>query len=211
MAEGKNNKIITILLATVITIAAIAIIYVNLPDDDTSSDDDTNDDTNNDDENPPATIIFTATYDDEIISYTLEELEALSSQSGSGSYVKTQLLPDSVVIKGPYSYTGVKVTTILEEFTSLPTNYNITVTATDGWTSTLTKDQAYGKVDIYNETGNVTATTGATMILAYNEDGEYITDEEVGPLRIAIIGEDIVTASDLWSKMVEAFEITETP
>lgn len=216
MAEEKSNKIITILLAVVITIAAIAIIYVNLPqeknDENITNDDVTDDNTDDgtdENNNPPATIIFTVTYNDEILSYTLEELENLEAYTGSGSYVKTKLLPETVLINGPYSFTGIKFTTILDEFNSLPEDYNITVTASDGYPSSFTKDQAYGVVDIYTETGDVTGTSGATMILAYKEDGEYITDEEIGPLRVAFVGDDIVTASNIWSKMVVSIEITE--
>ena len=116
MVDKKVNKIIKILLVLVICIAILTVVYVNLPED--KSIDDTTD--NNEGQNPPATIIFTATYADEILSYTLEELENLEEFSGSGRYVKADPLPDTVIIKGPYALTGVRFSTILEQFESLP-------------------------------------------------------------------------------------------
>ena len=165
------------------------------------------DDESDDDDEPSETILLTVTYGEEILSYTLEELEGLEYTSGSGSYVKSQLLPDEVVIKGPYSYTGIELATILNDFESLPENYNLTIISSDEWTSNLTKDQVNGIIDIYDDTGTIISQSGATIILAFKEDDEYITDEEIGPLRIAIVGDDAITLTNLLSKMVVSIQI----
>ena len=210
--EVKTNKIITLVLALIIVIAAITLVYINIGD---TTEDQEADGTEGsgegpseaDDDKPSETTILTVSFGEEIVSYTLLDLEGMESVIGSGSYVKTRLLPDTVLIEGPYNYTGVQFSTILTGFDNLPENYNITITASDGWTSNYTKDQIEGKIDIYDETGVVVSQSGATMILAYKEDGEYITDEEIGPLRVSFIGIDIITASDLWSKMVVSIEV----
>ena len=208
----KTNKMITIVLALLITVAALTIIYVNLPQE---NDNDTTDNTpskNNDQNNTQnEEKILTVTYENEKTNYTLEELEELESFTASGSYVKTKLLPDTVVINGPWNFTGVKITTILDEFSNLPENYNITVTSSDGWTSTYTYNQTQGNVNFYETDGNLTEDASATMILAYKEEGEYLTvgDDEPGPLRIAFIGSKPITESNLWSNKVVSIEITE--
>jgi hypothetical protein len=114
-------------------------------------------------------------------------------------------LPD-IIIDGPYNFTGVKFSTLISQIDSLPKNYNITVTASDGWTSEFTKDQINGEIELYNETGEKIEEGNATMTLAYIEDNEYINEND-GPLRIAFIGENVITASNLWSKAVEIIEI----
>jgi len=207
--ENGSNKIITIVLAIIITFAAIAIIYVNLPEG-TKTTDDTDDETQDEteDEEEPEDVILTITYESEIYEYSLSDLEDMESYIGSGSYIKTKALPE-VIINGPYTFTGIKFTTLMDQIDDIPKNYNITVTATDGWNSEYTMSQINGNVDTYNETGNITEGDTVIMILAYKEDGEYITDEEIGPLRIAFLGEDVITASNLWSKMVESIEIVE--
>ena len=49
------------------------------------------------------------------------------------------------------------------------------------------------------------------MLLAYKEDGSYYSeidpDNEIGPLRIAYVGNNVITSSNLWSKMVVSIEV----
>ena len=201
MAEKNNRKIITILLAIVILIAILALVYVNLPEE-------TKEDDNNDDIIPVGEEVLSIIYESQETNFTLSDLEELEGYSGSGSYIKTKVLPD-VLIDGPYNFTGVKFSTLISQMERLPENYNITVIASDGWTSEFTKDQINGEIEVYNETGDIILEGNVTMILAYKEDNEYIDDEEVGPLRIAFVGEDAITASNLWSKMVVTIEIIE--
>jgi len=151
--------------------------------------------------------ILSIIYESQEINYTLSELEELEAYPGNGSLIKTKVLPD-VIIDGPYNFTGVKFTTIISQMDNLPNNYNITVTASDGWTTVFTKDQINGEIEVYNETGDIIEGGNVSMILAYKEDNEYINEED-GPLRIAFIGENAITASNLWSKMVETIEIIE--
>jgi hypothetical protein len=204
--ERKNEKIMTLVLAIIISIAALTIIYVSLPDD---SETDTADQDDNNGVVPPVEEnILTLIYGEEELEYTLTDLEEMEAYVGNGSQLKIGALPD-IIIKGPYNFTGVKFTTLLSELESLPENYNLTITSTDGWTDEFTKNHVEGVINIYNETGNITGNSGATMILAYKEDGEYITDEEDGPTRVAFVGEDVITASNMWAKMVASIEIVE--
>jgi hypothetical protein len=200
MAEKKDSKLITILLAIIIIIAIIALVYANLPEEETKEDND-----NNNDIIPIGEEILSIIYESQKTNFTLSELEALEAYSGSGSYLKIGALPD-IIIDGPYNFTGVKFSTLISQIDSLPKNYNITVTASDGWTSEFTKDQINGDIELYNETGEKIEEGNATMTLAYIEDNEYINEND-GPLRIAFIGENVITASNLWSKAVEIIEI----
>jgi hypothetical protein len=202
MAEKKDSKLITILLAIIIIIAIIALVYANLPEEETKEDND-----NNNDIIPIGEEILSIIYESQKTNFTLSELEALEAYSGSGSYLKIGALPD-IIIDGPYNFTGVKFSTLISQIDSLPKNYNITVTASDGWTSEFTKDQINGDIELYNETGEKIEEGNATMTLAYIEDNEYINEND-GPLRIAFIGENVITASNLWSKAVEIIEIIE--
>ncbi len=207
-----QKKLITITLAILICIAAIVVLYVNLPQ---ADDENTNDGNTN--EEP--VVLLTVTCGDEQNEYTLEELESFSSITGTGRYIKSKALKQGTVIIEPglnelaWEFTGVEISTLVNQFENLPDNYNITVTASDDWTSEYTKDNVTGTIDIYNETGKITGTSGATMILVYKEDGSYYSeidpDNEIGPLRIAFVGEDVITLSSLWSKMVVSIEVVE--
>jgi len=168
-----------------------------------------NETTNGQEEEP--TVLLTVIFGDYQANYTLEDIETLDSYSGTGGYIKTKLLPDSVVISDIYEYTGVRITTLLEEITNLPDNYNVSVISDDGWTATYTLNETLGYVDVYNETGEILSNETAVMILAYKEDGSYYSEidpeNEIGPLRIAFVGDNVIQSSSLWSKMVVSIEI----
>ena len=155
--------------------------------------------------------ILTVNFGDYTTDYSLEDLESIDSYIGTGRYIKTKLLPDSVVISESVSYTGVRINKILDEIPNLPSSFNISVVSSDDWEVTYTMDDIDGNVDIYDEEGNVLSNESAAMILAYKENGEYYSeidpDGQTGPLRIAFVENDVITSSNLWSKMVVSIEI----
>jgi len=158
-----------------------------------------------------SSVLLTVIFDEYQANYTLEDIEALDFYLGTGSYIKTKLLPDSVVISDPIKYTGVPITSLLGEISDLPDNYNVSIISDDEWTVNYTMNETFGYVDVYNEMGDILSNETAVMILAYKEDGSYYSeidpDNEIGPLRIAYVGNNVITSSNLWSKMVVSIEI----
>jgi len=203
--ENKSNKIITITLALIITLAAITVIYINLPKENKNKSGENNERKNEENQAEEGSSILTIIYGDEQTNYTLEELGALDSYTGSGGYIKTKVSS----ITGPYEYTGVKVTLLLGQIENLPENYSIIVEASDGWTTEYNQSQIHGDVLIYNESGNITGIGGVTMILAYAEGGEYMNESIGGPLRTVYVDDGAITSSDLWTKKVVSIEIVE--
>ena len=157
-------------------------------------------------ENETPSDILTIAFGDYQANYTLSEIEILDSYSGTGGYKKS-----TGNISDIFEYTGVQITTLLDEVPNLPENYNISVISSDGWTVNFTKNQTMGYVEVYNETGVIIENEIAVMILAYKEDGSYYyeidPDNEIGPLRIVFVDDGAITSSKLWSKMVVSIEI----
>ena len=119
------------------------------------------------------------------------------------SYVKK-----NNVTVGPNLYKGVSFEYLLQEF-SLPENYSITVTASDGYEKDYSMDMIKGKVDIYNESGNYIGVGNLTIILAYEKDGSALGEDE-GLLRVAFVSEEgYLTPSNLWIRNVVSIEINE--
>jgi hypothetical protein len=200
MAEEKNtNKIIGLVLVVIILIAIFTIINVNLPEEVKNNEEIINDENE---------LIFSFKFGNEITNYSIQDLETLEEFSGQGTIIKTGWLPD-VVLEGPFNLSGIKVTTILNEFDNLPYNFTIKVHSSDGWTTDYNQSTIMGKISIYNDSGNITQTGGVTMILAYKQDGVYIKDTNDGPLRIAFVDDGKITSSKLWAKMVVSFELIE--
>ena len=157
-------------------------------------------------ENNSINNILTITYEEYSMDYTLDELEAIDSFSGSGRFIKSKLLPDSVVIENSESFSGVRVIKLLKNIPDIPENYIISVISSDGWIVNFTRNEVQGFVDVYDLNGGILPNQIAVMILAYKQNGEYYSvideDNELGPLRIAFVGDNVITSSNLWSRNV---------
>ena len=193
--KQNTNKIITAVLAVALLLAMAVIIYVYLP---RSQENQTPEPSNN--------TILTVTYGDYTRNYTLQDLEVLPSFTGSGGFIKTKILP-SVNTTGPFTYTGVNVSYLVDQIPNLPSHHSIRVTSTDNYRMNYTWSQIQGNVSIYNETGNITGSSGMTMLLAYKEQGNLISDTSVGPLRIAFVDDGGFTPSGLWAKLVRTITV----
>jgi hypothetical protein len=205
---------ITTALAIVIVIALGVFAYTNLidPNDNTNNDtkedesDDSSDD-NTESDSIDEEIVLTIIHQGTNYTYTLSDLESLETYTGTGRYIKTRLLPDSVVLGTIYNYTGIRITSLLEDVNVSFEEYQLTINASDGWTTTYSMNETQGNVDVYNETGSIVENKAAVMIVAYKEDGEYYSEidpeNEIGPLRIAFVGDDTpITSSGLWAKSI---------
>ena len=216
MAENNSSKLITIMIAIIICAAAITLLYVNLPQNDTGNDNEINDDTTdgtNDEPEEPETFL-TVIYNNEQTDYTLEELEAMDTITGYGGYRTSYPM-----IKGQGTYTGVLVTSLINEIAGNIENYTIIVNSDeDGLkeNKTYSYDMVQGNLSIYNSTNasdeTPIETGGVTMIVCYEKDGEYLEEADDGKIKIAFVNEDEekITSSGLWWKFVVSIEIVET-
>lgn len=206
--ENKSDKSITIALAVIITIAAIAIIYVSLPKDEETSEDHGQ----QGEGNQTGSAILTVIHGNQQTNYTLNQLENLTSYTGMGErrtgYPK---------FEGQGNYTGVSVTALIELIAGDIENYSIIATSNyKGKIENKTYNYSYilGNVDIYNP-NNVSDGTpidngGLTMVLAYKYEGSYLNETSDGKLRIAFLDENgSITSSGLWYKSVITIEIAE--
>jgi hypothetical protein len=170
----KTNSILAAVIVIALVLSVIVLVYVNLPQQQET----------NENELPPETEtpLLTITFNGSATNYTLEELEAFESYTGNGSYYKVGRLPD-IVVEGPFIYTGVNLTLLLEGQPNLPENYSIIATSSDNYTTEYNYSQIHGILTKYNESDNITSTTGI-------DDGSS-------------------TPSNLWAKMVISIEIIE--
>jgi len=186
MAGNKTDKIIAGIFVAVIIIAVGVFAYYNL-------------------HNPSEkeNVLLTVSYGNDYYNYTLSDLKKIDSFSGNGGYKTSH-----GSIKGLASYTGVRMTKLLNEISNLPDSYIIQVIAKDNYSVNYTIDEIHGNVTVYDSNGNETGTGGVTMILAYAENGRYDFDD--GPLRIAYVDNGAITSSKLWAKWVVEIKVIET-
>jgi len=197
----KQTQYITIILAVIIIIAIGVVILTNLPEK-------TNNE-KNDSTEKPETSYLSVLYKGEEKEYILTELTKLESLTGYGGY-RTNF-PS---IKGQGTYTGVVITSLVEEIAGSINNYSIKVVANERG---VIENQTYnysiiqGTVDIYNASNasEVIDTGGVTMILCYQVEGELLNQSKDGKFKIAFINieEEKITPANLWWKYVESIEI----
>jgi hypothetical protein len=112
-------------------------------------------------------------------------------------------------IKNIGTYTGVPILDLCDLVGGVTSGDSVTVTASDGYTSTYTYAQLNGQdIATYDAEGNpIEATEPLTMIVAYHLDGEVLP-EDAGLLRIAVVGpEGVITSGNVWAKFVVQIEI----
>ena len=144
--------------------------------------------------------ILTVSYNDNEITYSIEDLENMVSLTGYGGRLNS-----IGSIAGPFEYKGVPISALADEFSSIPTSYTMTSASDDGYTYNYTEDEVQGNVQVYDTEGNELEIGGVTMILAYEEEG--FQDFPGGNLRIAYVDdEEQLTDSFLWPKNVIEIE-----
>lgn len=116
-------------------------------------------------------------------------------------------------IGGIGNYTGVQLVVLCNLIGGITNACSLRVTAIDGYSMVLTYNQIMGQnLVVFNpatgdEPKNSTHAQ-LTTILAYYRDGQNLTSEDGGPLRLAILGpEGLLTDGAFWVKWVVKIEI----
>ncbi len=158
-------------------------------------------------------VVLTVSIIDTTKNYTMEELMEFPSFSGLAGFIKTAANPP---IPGDiFNYTGVRVSDLLVDIGGLPENYTLEVLSSDNYAMYFSKSEVQGELAAYDSiTAELIGLRNFTMVLAYEENGEPLSVEFGGPLRIAFLPTDgnYMSAGHSWSKFVTNLTIIdETP
>jgi len=133
---------------------------------------------------------------------TATQLRKLPTLEGSGKYLKS-----TGTIVGPFTYTGVNISAIIELIANISTDLSIKAIASDGYKFTFTKTQILGDVPLYNDEGFQIGHGGSnnlTLALLYDEGGSPLTEEFGGPFRLGYLGvNEPITDGHFWVKYVD--------
>jgi len=213
--EKDQSLIITVTLAALIIVSASIFIYVTYIDQPSP----TNGTGDGIDDNPAGNqsstdhdlVSLSLFYNGSMWNFTLSEIEQLQTITGTGRYIKTKLFPD-VVLGDVYNYTGIQISTLVDQIPIALESYSISATARDNYTKDYSMNESSGIVDIYDMNGSILLNETAVMIIAFQENdtiyADHIEFDDIGPFRIAFIGENhTITSSGLWVKQVKSIEI----
>ena len=155
-----------------------------------------------------AKTVLTIVKGTETKALTLDEIKATLPYTASGGLWATH----RGVVKGPFEYTGVKLTDLLDLVGGISEENTVKVVASDGFAKVFTYDQIKGDLETFDREGNsIGWDQPITVVLAYEQDGNPIEIPKGGPLKIAITGpEEPITPGDCWVKWLEKIEIEET-
>jgi DMSO/TMAO reductase YedYZ molybdopterin-dependent catalytic subunit len=113
-------------------------------------------------------------------------------------------------IKNIGTYTGVPILDLLDLVGGVSSGDSVKVTASDDYVSSISYQQLNGEgIGTYDAEANpVEANETLTMIVAYYMNGTALSAEDVGLLRIAVVGpEGVITSGNVWAKFVVKIEI----
>ncbi|MFX0209551.1 MAG: hypothetical protein ACFFDT_26445 [Candidatus Hodarchaeota archaeon] len=108
-------------------------------------------------------------------------------------------------ISGPFYYTGVNFTYVLDLLIDIDNEFSIEFVASDGYSWVFSRDQFFGNTTLYDETGNEIGHGGpenVSLILAYYEGNQKL-ESDFGPFRAVYVGPTSpITGSRYWVKSV---------
>jgi DMSO/TMAO reductase YedYZ molybdopterin-dependent catalytic subunit len=139
---------------------------------------------------------------------TYQEICSLPCQEASGGYLTT-----AGIVYGPYEVKGVLLQDLCDLVGGIPSNGFVSVNAPDGYSMALDHDQIYngGFLMWDAETIHEVAAEHQVVLLTYEWDGKPITNNDGGPLRLAVVsGDPFLTEGHNWVKWVDEIEVNGT-
>ena len=156
-------------------------------------------------------VVLTVNVSGSSTNYTMSELVALPSITASAGFVKTGTTPYTIV--NPSNWTGVPLAQLLTQTGSLPENYSLEVLSSDGYITYFTASELEGSLEAYDlSTAESIGIQNFTVVLAYRQNGELISNETGGPLRLIMQPDgDYMSAGHTFAKyVIEISVIDET-
>jgi hypothetical protein len=149
-------------------------------------------------------IVITAINGNNQMTFSMTELKALASVTGNGG-TKNK----TGVVSGPFVYHGVALVTILNKIGGISPGMSVKLTASDGYTKTLSYDQIMnGGFSSYDSTGAVVTPTSAPVIALVYDNAGTALDATTGPTELGLLyTQGLVSDGSIWVKMVKTIEI----
>jgi DMSO/TMAO reductase YedYZ molybdopterin-dependent catalytic subunit len=153
---------------------------------------------------PDATLTIVS--GEERVTLTWDDVQAMPAYEGMGGLVNSvgEVTP-------PSKFKGVPLEEICALVGGITDASSVSVIARDGYAMTFSYDQiTTGAFDTYDPATGEDAPFDGTLrvVIAYQQEGEPLSEERDGTFRLAILGSpDVVTDGHWWVKWVETIEV----
>jgi hypothetical protein len=157
---------------------------------------------------PAGPTVLTVVNGTKTVEYSLAALQKFQPYSGNGG-TKNK----TGVITGPFTYQGVPLLVLVNAAGgasgALTADQSVKVTASDGFSKTLTYDQIVnGTVTTYDASGAAVTPASKPVIALVYAVGGVPLDNATGPVQLGILcAEKLVSDGSAWVKMLTKIEV----
>ena len=139
---------------------------------------------------------------DKQVVLNMSDLVSMPSYSGrSGFFTSVG------VVSGPFDIKGVPLLDLCDLVGGVNQSEYVLVSATDNYSMAFSYDQLHGNFVTYNTSLHEVNNSGVVVVLMYELDGKPLTQDLGSPLRIALVGDNVLTEGANWVKWINKIEI----
>jgi DMSO/TMAO reductase YedYZ molybdopterin-dependent catalytic subunit len=111
------------------------------------------------------------------------------------------------IVNGPFDIKGVSILDLCDLVGGVNSSEFVRVSAIDQYSMVFSYNQLHGDFITYDTGLHEIESDDLVTVLMYELDGEPLTEDLGSPLRIAIIGDNVLTEGHYWVKWIDKVEI----
>ena len=139
---------------------------------------------------------------DKQIVLNMSDILAMPSCSGTSGFFTSV-----GIVNGPFDIKGVTLLDLCDLVGGVNSSEFVRISAADNYSMVFSYNQMHGEFITYNTSLHEVDNDGLALVLMYEMDGEPLTEDLGSPLRIAIIGDNVLTEGAYWVKWINKIEI----
>ena len=132
----------------------------------------------------------------------MSDILAMPSYSGTSGFFTSV-----GIVNGPFEVKGVPLLDLCELVGGVEPTEFVRISAADNYSMVFSYNQMHGEFITYNTSLHEVENDGLVLVLMYELDGKPLTEDLGSPLRIAIIGDDVLTEGMYWVKWINKIEV----
>ena len=139
---------------------------------------------------------------DKQIVLNMSDILAMPSYSGTSGFFTSV-----GIVNGPFEIKGVSLLDLCDLVGGVNQSEYVRISAVDNYSMVFSYDQMHGDFITYNTSLHEVENGGLVPVLMYELDGKQLTADMGSPLRIALIGDNVLTEGHNWVKWINKIEV----
>ena len=139
---------------------------------------------------------------DKQVVLNMSDLAAMPSYSGTSGFFTSV-----GIVNGPFNIKGVRLLDLCDLVGGVNQSEYVRISAIDNYSMVFSYDQLHGDFITYNTSLHEVNNSGIVVVLMYELDGKPLTKDLGSPLRIALIGNNVLTEGHNWVKWINKIEV----